>query len=87
MELLNIGRHCANPDCKQLDYLPLKCQHCQNYYCAEHSKPKQHSCPNQPSTEDGVRVPTCPICGAPVPVNRGEDPNIKVSHDTYIIYI
>ncbi|RHZ85895.1 hypothetical protein Glove_58g25 [Diversispora epigaea] len=79
MELPNIGRHCSNTDCNQLDYLPLKCQHCQNYYCAEHSKPKQHSCINLPPTDDGERVPICPICGVPVPISRGEDPNIRMN--------
>ncbi|KAI9469755.1 MAG: hypothetical protein EXX96DRAFT_587314 [Benjaminiella poitrasii] len=26
-----------------------------------------------------VRVPVCPICEKPVPVNRGEDPNIRMN--------
>jgi hypothetical protein len=25
-----------------------------------------------------ARVPVCPLCNQPVPVNRGEDPNIRV---------
>ena len=29
-----------------------------------------------------VKVPVCPLCSQPVPVNRGEDPNLKVSNDT-----
>ena len=28
-----------------------------------------------------VKVPVCPLCSQPVPVNRGEDPNIKVIND------
>ncbi|RHZ64771.1 hypothetical protein Glove_320g55 [Diversispora epigaea] len=77
MELPNIGRHCAHTDCKLLDYLPIKCQNCQNYYCSDHFKPNQHSCINLPPSED-VRVPICPICSAPVPFSRGEDPNIRM---------
>ncbi|CAG8592607.1 2155_t:CDS:2 [Diversispora eburnea] len=82
MELLNIGRHCSNTDCNQLDYLPFKCQHCRNYYCGEHSKPKQHSCINLPPTDDGERVPICPICDIPVPISRGENPNVRTSGKT-----
>lgn len=25
-----------------------------------------------------VQVPVCPLCNQPVPINRGDDPNIKV---------
>ena len=28
-----------------------------------------------------ARVPVCPLCNQPVPVNRGDDPNIKVCGD------
>ncbi|CAG8737325.1 22498_t:CDS:2 [Gigaspora margarita] len=77
MELLNIGRHCANPDCKQLDYLPVKCQYCKKDFCSEHSKPIEHNC-NEAPTGDGERVPICPLCDAPVPIKRGEDPNIRM---------
>ncbi|KAF0516277.1 AN1-type zinc finger protein 2B isoform X1 [Gigaspora margarita] len=77
MELLDIGRHCANPDCKRLDYLPTKCQYCKKEYCFDHSKPSEHNCNDAPSG-DGERVPTCPLCGTPVPIVRGEDPNLRM---------
>ncbi|RGB36107.1 hypothetical protein C1646_758490 [Rhizophagus diaphanus] len=77
MELPDLGRHCANPACKQLDYLPFKCQYCKQEYCDEHSNTKDHNCPNAPSG-DGERVPVCPVCNVPVPVSRGEDPNIRM---------
>ncbi|XP_044729551.1 AN1-type zinc finger protein 1-like, partial [Chrysoperla carnea] len=35
MELPNIGQQCSVLDCKQLDFLPLKCS-CQKYFCSEH---------------------------------------------------
>ena len=31
-----------------------------------------------------VKVPVCPLCSQPVPVNRGEDPNIKVINDSIL---
>ena len=83
MELPDLGRHCANPVCKQLDYLPFKCQYCKQEYCDEHSNPKDHNCPNAPS-DDGERVPVCPVCNVPVPVSRGEDPNIRVRLCIYL---
>ncbi|CAG8514853.1 753_t:CDS:2 [Funneliformis mosseae] len=78
MELPDLGRHCADSSCKQLDYLPFKCQYCKREYCNEHSNPKVHNCPNAPS-DDGERVPVCPVCNVPVPVSRGEDPNIRMN--------
>ncbi|CAG8619970.1 33875_t:CDS:2, partial [Racocetra persica] len=88
MELLDIGRHCAKSDCKQLDYLPIKCQYCKKEFCFNHSKPSEHNCSDAPSG-DGERVPICPLCGVPVPIVRGEDPNIKqrvVIHHPQLIH-
>ncbi|CAG8583202.1 4596_t:CDS:2 [Ambispora leptoticha] len=77
MEFPDLGGHCHKTSCKQLDYLPFKCSYCKNAFCHEHSKPQDHDCPSAPQG-DGARVPTCPICNAPVPVNKGEDPNIRM---------
>ena len=77
MELPDVGRQCAEPSCKRLDYLPFNCSYCKKDYCQDHRKAKAHDCQLAPS-EEGVRVPTCPLCGLPVPVSKGEDPNIRV---------
>ncbi|KAG9294848.1 hypothetical protein G9A89_008540 [Geosiphon pyriformis] len=77
MELPDLGRHCSKTSCKQLDYLPFKCQYCKKEFCQEHSKAQAHDCLDAPS-EEGVRVPTCPVCNVPVPINKGEDPNIRM---------
>nr|CAG8607389.1 5091_t:CDS:2 [Entrophospora candida] len=77
MEFPDLGKQCANPDCKQLDYLPIKCHFCKIDYCKNHYKPKHHHCKNAPD-EDGVKVPTCPICSSPIPISKGEDPNIRI---------
>ncbi|CAG8462080.1 2244_t:CDS:2 [Paraglomus brasilianum] len=77
MELPDVGRQCADPSCRQLDYLPTKCTYCKKHYCQEHSKPEAHMCPDAPKG-DGARVPTCPKCGAPIPVAKGENPNIRI---------
>ena len=28
----DLGQHCQNPDCNQLDFLPFKCDGCQKVY-------------------------------------------------------
>ncbi|CAJ0766088.1 9746_t:CDS:2 [Entrophospora sp. SA101] len=78
MEFPDLGKHCSDPNCKQLDYLPVKCQYCKKDYCNEHFKPNDHNCTNAPS-EDGVKVPVCPVCNQPIPVAKGEDPNIRMN--------
>lgn len=44
MEFPNIGEHCVLEDCKQLDYLPVKCDHCQLTFCKIHFKAESHKC-------------------------------------------
>lgn len=51
---------------------------CLCFFCSqEHWKCEDHQC-GQAYVKD-VRVPVCPLCNKPVPINRGEDPNIKVT--------
>lgn len=35
MEFPSVGIKCANPDCKQLDFLPIECE-CKQTFCSEH---------------------------------------------------
>eukprot|EP00048_Salpingoeca_helianthica_P003329 m.66043 g.66043 ORF g.66043 m.66043 type:complete len:59 (-) comp12641_c0_seq1:526-702(-) len=41
-DFLSVGRHCAVPDCRQLDYLPFTCAHCKLVTCTEHRE--HHNC-------------------------------------------
>ncbi|KAJ1952492.1 hypothetical protein IWQ62_006210, partial [Dispira parvispora] len=43
----------------------------------EHWKANVHECPHRDQLKD-IRVPVCPVCHKPVPVRRGEDPNVRV---------
>eukprot|EP00163_Fabomonas_tropica_P002507 TRINITY_DN1191_c0_g1_i1.p1 TRINITY_DN1191_c0_g1~~TRINITY_DN1191_c0_g1_i1.p1 ORF type:complete len:387 (+),score=79.50 TRINITY_DN1191_c0_g1_i1:1130-2290(+) len=55
-----IGRHCGVKDCKQLDFLPFKCEGCKVDFCHEHRKFDDHTCPKKP---DNNRIaPQCPLC-------------------------
>lgn len=78
---LEIGKHCAEADCKLLDFLPVKCFFCKQSYCKEHAKslsPSQmktgegHHCNSHPVD---ARTILCPICDVIIPKNGNVDPN------------
>ncbi|KAI9192920.1 uncharacterized protein BJ171DRAFT_538055 [Polychytrium aggregatum] len=77
MELPHLGEHCDEASCHRLDFLPYRCQFCTKTFCQDHYRPKEHSCPNVPETLDR-QATVCPVCSRVVPVNRDEDPNIRV---------
>jgi len=76
MEFPNLGQHCNVPECKQLDFLPIKCDLCQETFCNDHFSYITHSCPKAHTID--VQVPVCPLCNQPVPSKRGELPDIAV---------
>ena len=77
MEFPELGTHCSQPDCNQLDFLPVKCDACAKKFCSQHWQYQGHSCPN--SHMSNVQVPVCPLCDQPVPTPRGVVPDIAVS--------
>eukprot|EP00096_Caligus_rogercresseyi_P006911 TRINITY_DN2395_c0_g1_i2.p1 TRINITY_DN2395_c0_g1~~TRINITY_DN2395_c0_g1_i2.p1 ORF type:complete len:192 (+),score=54.85 TRINITY_DN2395_c0_g1_i2:364-939(+) len=76
MEFSHLGSHCGERNCRQLDFLPLKCDACSSLFCSSHLPYESHSCP-QRHTKD-VQVPVCPLCNTPIPVPRGSLPDAKV---------
>jgi len=76
MEFPNLGQHCSHKECHRLDFLPMKCDLCQNIYCLDHFRYECHSCPN--ANEKDNQVPICPLCNQPVAVRRGELPDVRV---------
>ncbi|CAH8607950.1 unnamed protein product [Schistosoma curassoni] len=50
MTELNIGAHCSEKDCRQLDFLPIHCEHCDRVFCKIHSSITAHNCPISSST-------------------------------------
>ncbi|XP_063600369.1 AN1-type zinc finger protein 2A-like [Penaeus indicus] len=77
MELPHIGTNCAEPTCRQLDFLPFTCNMCKKEFCVDHHKYEDHSCPE--SYKADVRIPVCPLCNQPVPSKRGEAPDLAVN--------
>ncbi|KAL1917833.1 uncharacterized protein VTP21DRAFT_3667 [Calcarisporiella thermophila] len=76
MEFPEVGKHCSQRDCNQLDFLPYTCQYCKKTFCQDHWKAKDHDCPKYEALD--VRIPVCPLCQQPVSIRRGEDANYKV---------
>ncbi|NXQ62797.1 ZFN2B protein, partial [Anthoscopus minutus] len=76
MELPWLGEHCSERTCKQLDFLPLKCNACGEVFCKDHIRYDDHKCSS--AYKKDVQVPVCPLCNTPVPVQKGEIPDIVV---------
>ncbi|XP_039221702.1 AN1-type zinc finger protein 2B isoform X1 [Crotalus tigris] len=76
MEFPDLGAHCTEPSCKRLDFLPLKCDACEQLFCTDHIAYAHHSCTS--AYKKDVQVPVCPLCSTPIPVKRGEMPDIVV---------
>ncbi|XP_037670026.1 AN1-type zinc finger protein 2A isoform X1 [Choloepus didactylus] len=76
MEFPDLGKHCSEKTCKQLDFLPLKCDACKQDFCKDHFTSVAHRCPF--AFKKDVHVPVCPLCNSPVPVRKGELPDVVV---------
>uniref|UniRef100_A0A8C3TNN0 AN1-type domain-containing protein n=1 Tax=Catharus ustulatus TaxID=91951 RepID=A0A8C3TNN0_CATUS len=76
MEFPDLGAHCSWPACQRLDFLPLKCDACEQIFCTDHIAYAQHDCTSVYKKD--VQVPVCPLCNTPVPVRRGEMPDVVV---------
>ncbi|KAK3576423.1 hypothetical protein CHS0354_025184 [Potamilus streckersoni] len=77
MEIPNLGEHCGNTDCKQLDFLPMKCDACSNIFCKDHIHYASHSCPE--SYKKDNQVPVCPLCNKVLPLkSKDEVPDVVV---------
>ncbi|XP_053979105.1 AN1-type zinc finger protein 2A [Hylaeus anthracinus] len=76
MEFPNLGEHCSENSCNRLDFLPLKCDACSEIFCTEHISYINHSCPS--AYKKDARVPVCPLCDTPIPIKRGDSPDIAV---------
>ena len=44
MEFPTLGKNCMRADCNVLDFLPIKCQYCGDFFCSKHFLPTDHSC-------------------------------------------
>ncbi|XP_032559904.1 AN1-type zinc finger protein 2A isoform X1 [Chiroxiphia lanceolata] len=58
------------------DFLPLKCDACGEVFCKDHIRYDDHKCSS--AYKKNVQVPVCPLCNAPIPVQKGEIPDVVV---------
>ncbi|XP_006889790.1 PREDICTED: AN1-type zinc finger protein 2A [Elephantulus edwardii] len=77
MEFPDLGKHCAKGTCRQLDFLPITCAACKQDFCKDHYSFAAHSCPF--AFKKDIHVPVCPLCNSPIPVKKGELPDVVVS--------
>ncbi|MCI4392224.1 hypothetical protein PGIGA_G00143570 [Pangasianodon gigas] len=76
MEFPDLGEHCSEKSCKRLDFLPMRCDACEGIFCKDHITYASHKCTS--SYKKDVQVPVCPLCNTPIPIKRGEMPDVKV---------
>ncbi|XP_067859031.1 AN1-type zinc finger protein 2A isoform X2 [Heptranchias perlo] len=76
MEFPDLGNHCSENSCKRLDFLPMKCDACAQIFCKDHITYTMHKCTS--AYKKDIQVPVCPLCNIPVPVRKGEMPDIRV---------
>nr|XP_042123994.1 AN1-type zinc finger protein 2A isoform X2 [Peromyscus maniculatus bairdii] len=58
------------------DFLPITCDACKEDFCKDHFSYWGHKCPC--AFKKDVQVPVCPLCNVPIPVKRGEIPDVVV---------
>lgn len=70
-ELPGLGEHCGLASCRQLDFLPIGCQHCTRTFCRDHVTVDAHDCDKRPQPAQAdlsscTRIYAChvPDCGA-----------------------
>ncbi|KAJ6508733.1 hypothetical protein C8R45DRAFT_893452 [Mycena sanguinolenta] len=76
--MLSVGRQCSHNSCLLVDFLPFKCQHCDNSFCQEHFMVSAHKCSKYDETKYNRVSPNCPLCNVVVAVKPGQDANEAV---------
>ncbi|BFZ14524.1 hypothetical protein BsWGS_17562 [Bradybaena similaris] len=76
MEFPRLGEQCTEPSCRQLDFLPMKCDACSKIFCRDHIVYATHDCPE--SYKKNKQVAVCPLCNLPCPAKKGELPDLVV---------
>ncbi|KAL5582472.1 hypothetical protein UlMin_014914 [Ulmus minor] len=75
----DLGRHCQNPDCHQLDFLPFKCDGCHKFFCLEHRSYKSHECPK--SDHKSRKVLVCNICSTSIETTGQDEKLLLEKHE------
>lgn len=60
MHFSDLGKHCAEPTCRQVDFLPYTCKYCTKVFCTDHRSETGHNCENK--NHGNIVSIKCPIC-------------------------
>eukprot|EP00038_Savillea_parva_P018943 m.25915 g.25915 ORF g.25915 m.25915 type:complete len:293 (-) comp4277_c0_seq1:1309-2187(-) len=71
------GRHCDQPGCNALDFLPYMCDKCRQTLCQDHRHYDRHTC--EPSRGTGREVPRCPLCQTEVALRANQSLDAAVN--------
>ncbi|TFL01271.1 hypothetical protein BDV98DRAFT_507616 [Pterulicium gracile] len=72
--LLDIGKKCSHTHCGTIDFLPFKCEHCTQPFCADHFRVDDHKCSHYDASKHNRVAPHCPLCDEPIAIPPGQDP-------------
>jgi len=64
--LLAVGHQCSAQYCSLVDFLPFKCQHCEQKFCGEHYLPASHKCDKYDEHKHNRVAPSCEYFPAPI---------------------
>uniref|UniRef100_A0A2K6PUB4 Zinc finger AN1-type containing 2A n=1 Tax=Rhinopithecus roxellana TaxID=61622 RepID=A0A2K6PUB4_RHIRO len=67
MEFPDLGKHCSEKTCKQLDFLPVKCDACKQDFCKDHFTYAAHKCPFAFQKGHPRLLEPSPLCLPPSP--------------------
>ncbi|KAJ8749867.1 hypothetical protein K2173_013782 [Erythroxylum novogranatense] len=78
----DLGMHCQQFECHQLDFLPFTCDGCQKVFCLEHRSYKSHDC-SKPDPKSR-KVVVCEICSTSIETTGQVVGNEKVILEKHI---
>ncbi|BDA42411.1 Zinc finger AN1 and C2H2 domain-containing stress-stress-associated protein [Coccomyxa sp. Obi] len=70
---MSLGDHCEVEECKQIDFLPFKCDACEKVFCLAHRKYSAHSC--KKAGEKETQTIICPLCAKAIKLLPDQDAN------------
>ncbi|KAF4390664.1 hypothetical protein G4B88_015554 [Cannabis sativa] len=74
----DLGRHCQNSDCNQLDFLPFNCDNCNKVFCLEHRSHKSHNCPKP--DHNSRKVIVCETCSTAIETTGQDEKLLMEKH-------
>ena len=81
---MEIGSHCDWPDCNRLDFLPIKCKYCFDYFCSDHINYENHKCEKYEFVDRTVSA--APIEKVPCPVEDCSVPGVRIKCDFWKLF-